>query len=236
MKQVPAFLIIALLFSFRVHSQSADSSRFQIGISGSGDYSCYVTYYDGEFDGVNSSLFWEQPYAGWSGGFTSSFRLNKNWSLTSGIRYTEHNTTTGKLTFVDHDLNLLGHGRINFHNRFIDVPIGIQFNSSHEKKIFFIGNAAIAPGYALGQWNTSNLDAEAESNGFSDGSSHLDIPNFNYFSLKAELYTGIGMNFGNFELDLLPQGRFNCLKQTNGNLYVRRFFSTGMEVRVLYSI
>ncbi len=214
----------------------APAKKWQFGLSTSGDFTSVIMYYENGLPVQFHTVFAEDAGIGWSAGFTSAFHFNNHWGLTGGLRFTEHNLTNGPITLFDRDGNNLGEILLVYHNRFIDVPFGIQYNTKRDRLLFLIANLSITPGYAMGTWNEAKADAKAESNGFKDGSSTEPIQNFNYFSLKSEAHAGIGMQQGQLEIQLLPQIRYNLFKATSENPINRRYYSTGLELRLLYTI
>jgi hypothetical protein len=211
------------------------SSNLKVGITGSADYCSYLLYYNNEFQSVADLFYAEKPSVGWSSGITAEYSLSSNWSVTGGLRYTEHNIVVGPITFTDASGNMIGEMKMRYHNRFIDLPIGIQYNTDAAKKLNFIANVSMTPGYALGEWVAIDFNGDV-STGFTDSHYRSDIENFNYFSLKAEVYAGIGLNFEKFQLDILPQARMNLRKVTSETSINRRYWTTGIEFRVLYNL
>lgn len=235
MKTTHVFISAALLLSLAGSSQNADSSRIKIGVTASADYCSYLLYlYDVRQD-PGEMFLREQPGIGWTAGAMGSYSLNSNWSLTGGVRFSEHNIINGPHDMYDINRNKVGTFKLTYHNRYIDAPIGIQFNTDQSKRISFIANTALTPGYALGEWN--KLDFEGNDTlGISDNVTKSTIENFNYFSLKAEFYAGIGINFNRFQVQFLPQVRFNLFKATSDSNFNRQYWTSGLEFRVLYTL
>lgn len=228
-------LVLLLSLSPTIPAQETTenvSSPFKVGITASADFCSYLWYEDGILQSEGLA-FGESPSIGWSAGIHAAYEMNTHWSLIAGLRYTEHNVVYGPQTLIDQTGNSFGTAKFTYHTRYVDSPIGIQLNTSSDERLMFIGNFCITPGYALGEW--TELDYEGENiYGIQDSQDRSEPDNFNYFSLKAELYAGMGINFGAVQLQFLPQFRMNLFKATRGSYINRQYWTAGTEIRCVY--
>lgn len=223
----------ALFATLFLQAQDAPSHQLKIGVSGSVDYGSYLLYIDNQYQ--QGMWFTEQPAFGYSTGLHGACALNPHWSFNAGLRFTEHNCSTNWISLTQQNGTQLGMAHFIYHMRYIDIPLGIQYNTSEEKRISFISGVNITPGYALGEWTELNYEGSNEA-GISDSQHKSDITDFNNFSLKAEAYAGIGINMKQFQLQILPEFRMSLLK-ASGSAYVnRQYWSTGIEFRLLYNL
>lgn len=238
-KTLIVFALLLPVLNCSAQTETTTNSRFQFGLSGSIDYSCFIVDYGNGQQDVNTSIFGERPGTGWSTGISCAYNLNQNWSLAGGLRFTEHIVKHGPVTFFTNDQQNpqpIGQFTLLYRNRFIDMPIGIQYNTSREKNIFFIGNVSLSPGYVPGTWHEAQFDQDAETAGFKNSIVKYEDAYLNRFSLKAEAYVGIGVNFGPVEVQVLAQGRYNLLQSHHETPFNRRYFSSGLEIRLFYRI
>ncbi len=227
-------MLLLLTTSFLV-AQDSTSTRLKIGLNASSDYCSYLLYVNNEQQDFGDMFFTEEPSLGWSVGAMASLGLSKNFTVTGGLRYTDHSMANGPHTLYDSNRNKLGTYTFTYHTRYIDVPMGLQFNTNQDKRMFFIANATIAPGVALGEWNEVDFEGE-DTLGIRSSTSNATPDKFNFFSAKAELYTGLGVNVGRYQIQVLPQFRYALFKATSESYINRRYWSTGLEFRVLYTI
>lgn len=234
MKTLYFFFLFIWFLPMNGNSQKTDSSRIKIGISSSADMCSYLVYYNDEYQGSFDLFFNDRPSIGWTAGLACNYSLNPRWAMTGGLRYSVHNIAVGPFTVTDVNGNILGELKVIYHNRFIDLPLGIQYHASPDRKISLLGNACLTPGYAMGEWR--EMDYEGEPSPYvSDSQQRTEIENFNNFSLKAELYIGAAFHLNKFQVQILPQGRINILKATSDSPVNRRYWTTGMEVRLMYA-
>ena len=233
MKLSISFIAGVLLFCINTRAQDSTASRLRIGSTASIDYSSYQYYVQNELMEPGAMFAFERPGVGLSGGIICAYSLDPNYSLTCGIRFTEHNIVSGPLDLFTIN-GTIGTVKFTYHTRYIDIPLGFQYNPNQTKNIFFIANAAITPGYVIGEW--IELDFEGDDTlGIVDQTTKSTSTELNRFSLKAEVYTGIGMNAGRFQLQFLPQARYSFFKAANNTPINRRYWSAGIDLRLLYS-
>lgn len=235
MRKTNGFLLVFVLSTTCLLAQDSTSARLKIGVNTSSDYCSYLLYINNERQQPGEMFLTEEPSLGWSVGLMASFGLNRNMTVTGGLRYTDHSMSSGPYALYDINRNEVGTLKLTYHTRYIDAPIGIQFNTNQEKRVFFIANAAIAPGVALGEWNEVDFEGE-DTLGIRSNTSQSTPADFNFFSVKGELYTGLGVNVGRYQIQCLPQFRYCLFKAVSESFINRRYWSTGLEFRVLYTI
>jgi len=234
--------IITCLLSFACatlcaqETQGEETYKLKVGLSGSVDLCNEMLYYSGQYQQPGDAFaFLEDPSLGFSSGLTANYYLNGNWSLVGGVRYTEHNIVTGPIPITDVAGNTSGAAKFVYHTRFLDIPLGIQYGTNSAKRMMFIANAVVAPGYAMGEWVELDYTGDG-SQGIHDSQHKLQIENYRSLSVKAELYAGVGINLNRFQVQVLPQGRINLLKATSDSPINRRYRTTGVEFRILYNL
>lgn len=230
---------VLLLSSTACIAQNEDpQEKFRIGVVASSDY-CGRILYAEDTAGIGGIYNFykngERPGIGYTAGITASYQLTNTLSLTAGARYSMNRYRSEQLNFTDVNGVSIGDGYISYHNRFISVPIGIQFNTPADKFMGFTGGLAAVPELALGLWSRGHYNLPPEYD-LDESFNKLSDTNLNRFMLSASANAGVFAYFGKIEIQVVATGKYGLLKQFTDVPINRSLWSAGLECRVLYPI
>ncbi|MGL4596226.1 MAG: hypothetical protein ACRCYO_01785 [Bacteroidia bacterium] len=245
-------LFFAFAFIAFAHTSNAqsDSSKIQLGISGSADYCgrfISTTNKDNSLTFIYDYLKANEiPAIGYSAGLSASipisfagrYRENKNNTIDISILYAERVYKTKKLIFTDMAGTQIGDGYFSYANKFISMPIGIHTKvhniGKSGKTSFWLGGSLI-PEYFIGLWSRGHYNLP-DTFDIDDNSSQDKTTEFRSFQMAASLDLGFRKNIGKFRLELNPNAKIALFKQAKNTTINRRLWSAGLEFRLLYSI
>jgi Outer membrane protein beta-barrel domain len=236
-------VIIAILIAGKITAQenttASDNSvgKLSIGVVGSTDY-CYRTIHAGDTAGIGSIFNYfrdtEIPFYGFSSGIAASYRINNHFSIDVTPRFSVNRYKTEDFLFIDQNGTQIGEGYITYSNKFISVPIGIQYHSSVEK-IGFTGGISVVPEYALGIWSRGYYQLP-DTYDIDDSPTKENIKELRSFIFSGMIHAGLEYRTGKFNFQALPQAKLAFMKQATDVPVNRRLWSVGLELRVLYTI
>lgn len=233
------FFTALLLSGFLTAQDNAaqPESKFGLGLAGSFDY-CHRLIYADDTTGIGQVFTYfrdnEIPALGFSSGIIASYRLNEHLSIEASPRYSLNKYKTKQLIFTDQNGTQIGYGYITYSNRFISIPIGIQYHSS-VNKIGLIGGASLVPEYALGIWSKGNYNLPNTFDVYDSPQKEI-LPELRSFMLSGMINAGVEYNAGKLSVQILPQYKIGFFKQATDVPVNRRLWSAGLEFRVLYSV
>lgn len=212
-------------------------SKFSLGLAGSFDY-CHRLIYADDTTGIGQVFTYfrdnEIPALGFSSGIVASYRLNEHLSIEASPRYSLNKYKTKELIFTDQNGTQIGDGYIIYSNKFISIPIGIQYHTS-VNKIGFVGGASLVPEYALGIWSKGNYNLPNTFD-VNDSPTKENLPELRSFMLSGMVNAGVEYRLGKIAVQALPQFKIGFMKQATDVPVNRRLWSAGLEIRVLYSV
>lgn len=238
MRYLILFFAISAVPLFAQDNQPAESSsRFRFGINVSADY-CYRNLIAEDTTGIgfvySNAKDTEIPGIGYTAGITSSYSLNDHWSIDAGLKYSLNRYRTKDFIFTDVNGEKIGDGYFAILNRFISMPIGIQYSSS-PGPFSFVGGVAIVPEYALGVWTRGNYNLP-DTYDYIDTYTKDENTNYRSFVVSANAHAGVQFRTGKFSTQILPNYKLCLMKQASDVQINRKLWSAGLEVRLLYSI
>jgi hypothetical protein len=230
-----ALFFTGILSAQETASQEVFDSKLSLGFTGSLDY-CHRSIYITDTSGLGFSYFRENeiPYYGFSTGIALSYKINDRISVEALPRYSLNRYRTKDILFVDQSGTQIGDGYITYSNKFISVPIGVQYHHS-ASKLGFVGGAYVVPEYAMGIWSRGhyNLPPTYDIN---DEPTKENLPELRSLMVSGMVNAGIEYRTGKLSLQALPQYKIGFLKQAADVPVNRRLWSAGIEIRVLYSV
>jgi hypothetical protein len=236
-------IIVTLLLAGKITAQEStagtdnSTGKLSIGVVGSADY-CHRTIHAGDTAGIGSIFNYfrdtEIPFYGFSSGIAASYRINNHFSIDVTPRFSVNRYKTEDFLLTDQNGTQIGEGYITYSNRFISVPIGVQYHSSVEK-LGFTGGISVVPEYALGIWSRGYFDLPDTYN-INDSPTKENIKELRSFMLSGMIHAGLEYRTGKFNFQALPQLKASFLKQATDVPVNRRLWSTGLEIRILYSV
>lgn len=236
------FLITVLFFTGFLSAQENASpavteSKFSIGITGSVDY-CHRFIYAGDTSGVGSIFNYfrdiEIPDYGFSSGIALSYKINDHFSVEALPRYSMNRYRTKDLIFIDQSGMQIGDGYITYSNRFISIPIGVQYHHS-ASKLGFVCGAYVVPEYAMGIWSRGHYNLPATYN-VNEEPTKENLPELRSIMISGMINAGIEYRTGKLNLQALPQYKIGFLKQATDVPVNRRLWSAGLEFRISYAV
>jgi hypothetical protein len=232
-------VLLLLATALNANAQSEDpQGKFSIGVVSSLDY-CGVIWEPHDSLATSPLLPQYLNYGktgfGFTAGITSQYKLSSLFYLTGGIRYSLNRYTSGDLTFTDGQGNTVGTGFISYHNRFISVPVGLQLKAPADKFFGFTGGIAAIPEYALGIWSRGHYDLPPEYN-LNESFTKDNSRELRQFMFSGSANAGVFLHLGELELQLVATGKYGFTQQAVEAPINRRLWSTGFELRMLYTI
>lgn len=237
-----SFLLLMLSSILKLNGQetaTAESAHpeFRIGISASYDY-CDRFIYADDTAGISQVFTYfrdnEISDFGFTGGIVLNYKFNERLSVEVLPRYSVNRYRTKDFLFIDLNGNQIGDGYIRYNNKFISIPIGIQYHLSKGKLSAVSGVYAI-PEYALGIWTRGYYNLPPSYN-VNEGPTKENIPELRSFMLSGMVNAGVEFRTGNLSIQALPNYKIGFLKQTKDVMINRRLWSAGLEIRILYAV
>lgn len=210
-------------------------SKFSIGVTGSVDY-CHRFIYITDTSGWGFNYFRENeiPYYGFTSGIALSYKINKHFSIEALPRYSLNRYRTKDLIFTDVSGVQIGDGYITYSNKFISVPIGVQYHHS-VSKLGFVCGAYVVPEYAMGIWSRGHYHLPPTYD-IIDEPTKENLPELRSVMVSGMVNAGIEYRTGKLSFQALPQYKIGLMKQATDVPVNRRLWSAGLEFRVLYSV
>jgi|GEM_PF-2037513 len=234
---ITALFFVGFLSAQETAAPENSESKLSIGVTGSADY-CHRYIYAGDTSGISSvyNFFreYEIPYYGFSSGVAVSYKINDRITVEALPRYSVNRYRTKDIVFTDQSGTQIGDGFITYSNKFISIPIGVQYHHS-ASKLGFVGGAYVVPEYAMGVWSRGyyNLPPTFDIN---DEPTKENLPELRSLMMSGMINAGIEYRTGELTLQALPQYKIGFLKQATDVPVNRRLWSAGLEIRVLYSV
>ena len=234
---ITALFFVGFLSAQETATPENSESKFRIGVTGSVEY-CHRFIYADDTTGVGAIFNYfrdnEIPDYGFTSGMALSYKINDNFSIEFLPRYSLNHYRTKDLIFTDVSGVQIGDGYITYSNKFISVPIGVQYHHS-SSKLGFVGGAYVVPEYALGIWSRGyyNLPSTYDIN---DEPTKENLPELRSLMVSGMINAGIEYRTGKLSIQALPQYKIGFLKQATDVPVNRRLWSAGIEFRVLYSV
>ncbi len=211
--------------------------KLNIGVTGSVEY-CHRFIYADDTTGIGAIFNYfrdhEIPDFGFSSGIALSYKINDHFSVEALPRYSMNRYRTKDLIFIDVSGVQIGDGYITYSNKFVSVPIGVQYHRS-SSKLGFVCGAYVVPEYAMGIWSRGhyNLPSTYDIN---DEPTKENLPELRSLMVSGMINAGVEYRTGKLSLQALPQYKIGFLKQATDVPVNRRLWSAGVEMRVLYTI
>lgn len=232
---ITIFFFNGILSAQESASPVVAESKISLGFTGSLDY-CHRFIYITDTSGLGFSYFRENeiPYYGFSSGIALSYKMNDHISVEALPRYSLNRYRTKDILFTDANGNKIGDGFITYSNKFISLPIGVQYHHSAHK-LGFVGAAYIVPEYAMGIWSRGhyNLPPNYDVN---DEPTKENLQELRRIMVSGMVNAGIEYRTGKLSIQALPQYKIGFLKQATDVPVNRRLWSAGLEFRLLYSV
>lgn len=234
-----SILVITVLFCVgflsaqETTAPEKSDSKLSIGVTGSVDY-CYRIGYTDDTSGFGSFLDSEIPYYGFTTGIALSYKINEHFSVEALPRYSMNRYRWKDILFTDVNGNIIGDGFVSFSNKFISVPIGVQYHHS-SSRLGFVGGAYVVPEYAMGIWSRGHYNLPASYNVNEEPTKEI-VPELRSIMVSGMINAGIEYRTGKLSLEALPQYKIGFLKQATDVPVNRRLWSAGLEFRILYSV
>lgn len=230
---IATLFFVGFLSAQEMAAPENSDSKINIGVTGSVEY-CYRIGYTNDTSGFGSFLDSEIPYYGFTTGIALSYKINEHFSVEALPRYSMNRYRWKDILFTDVNGNIIGDGFISFSNKFISVPIGVQYHHS-ASKLGFVCGAYIVPEYAMGIWSRGhyNLPPTYDIN---DEPTKENLPELRSFMLSGMVNAGLEYRLGKIVVQALPQYKIGFLKQATDVPVNRRLWSAGLEFRFLYSV
>lgn len=232
---IAALFFTGILSAQENASPEISDSKLRFGVTGSLDY-CHRFIYITDTSGFGFSYFRDNeiPFFGFSTGIALSYKINEHISVEALPRYSLNRYRTTDILFTDVNGTKIGDGFISFSNKFISMPIGVQYHHS-ASKLGLVGSAYIVPEFAMGIWSRGhyNLPPTYDIN---DEPTKENLPELRSLMVSGMINAGIEYRTGKLSLQALPQYKIGFLKQATDVPVNRRLWSAGLEIRVLYTV
>jgi hypothetical protein len=213
--------LLLLFIAVTTDCLSQDSlSRWSFGLMG-GVEQCgrLLNHIEGDQDAIDQWNSLEKNVWRLSGGLRAERKLSEHFSLLTGLNYTDRGYSID--TLKESSLNDL-----NFHFRYVEVPIGVIYTGKSFGKNALLASAGISLGYAVynvlfyrkdGQSALFDMQAVSDTNPFqANVSAALGVRRAITNSANADFYLS-----GNQSMLSLAQGSLE-----------RRFYAVGFYIAV----
>lgn len=240
MKPLLSLVILIFVFGFALgQEQKKPSKKIQLGINYSPDYNYRTLIINHKTKSAiqvkDIRNMNESPKFGYTTGLQITYILQPNWSLTTGLLYSNKGYILIEKPFGVFESELLNdkhnfatHFKYTFH--YIDLPICISFQIGNNRMQLVasagvINNIYIKEYVAITHINESSPDLRI----------HPSLSNHNKFNLSANISCGINYHLlSKIDIRIEPTFRYQLFNTRNTDLSAH-LWNIGMNTAILFS-